>query len=274
MPVRAIYISHGAPPLLEEDHPIVHVMKALGKEYHVHPPDLILVASPHWQTQQKYLINSAATPDCIQDYYGFPERYYEYRYDVKGAPDGARQLVAAGQAEGIAVEKTTSWGLDHGAWVPLYYLFPQREIPVIPISSKIPATPREHYQWGGVIAKTAESMGKEILFIGTGSPVHRLDQIQWGYTGTEIYPPGEQFDRELIQLLQANELESLLDLSESHSVLWRQAAPEGDLAPLYLTAGVAGHPWEADILCHQGWYYGTSMIAVDFSNTQLPEITE
>ena len=79
----AIYLGHGAPPLLED----AVWMKELGGWARDLPrPSAILIVSAHWQTAPMAL--SATTPvPLVYDFYGFPEQYYRLRYDAPAAPD-------------------------------------------------------------------------------------------------------------------------------------------------------------------------------------------
>lgn len=262
------FLSHGAPPLLIEDRLFVNALRALAEELVRLQPDLIVMASPHWMADHQFLVNIAPQPKCIQDYYGFPAEFYEYRYDAPNDPAFAEQIVIAGQRRGLPVRGTKEWGLDHGAWVPLYLMFPERKIPVLPISSAT-LTPTAHYQWGEAIRETAAVSGKKVLFIGTGSTIHRLDLVRFSYAGSELYPPGRAFDELLFKLLSEGKHEEVLHLAKSEPVLFQQAAPEGDLRTLYLTLGAAGRNAHGEILCYEPWYYAASLVAIRF---QLPPI--
>jgi len=261
--IKSFYLSHGAPPLLEEDNPYVKQLNQLHKTLASEPFDLIIVASPHWITHDQLLVQTSDEPNCIQDYYGFPDRFYQYSYQVSGAPEFAKALIQAGIEANIPVDGTTSWGLDHGAWVPLYILFPERRIPVLSISSGEGISPEEHYRWGEIIRETTQAGQQNVLFLGTGSTVHRLDQIHWQRDDSEIYPPGQLFDEYLIELLKTGRTKEILDIETSHPDLYTAAAPEGDLKSLYIALGVAGESSQYKILSHQGWHYGVSLLAAE-----------
>ena len=60
--------------------------------------------------------------------YGFPEEFYEYRYEAKGSLRLIERVMEI--TEGM-VEVDNSRGIDHGGWSVLAHLFPKADIPVI-----------------------------------------------------------------------------------------------------------------------------------------------
>ncbi len=58
------------------------------------------------------------------DFYGFPRRYYEQRYDAPGAPELAAKVRAL-MPDHEPVGEDPSRGLDHGAYVPLMAMYPR-----------------------------------------------------------------------------------------------------------------------------------------------------
>lgn len=263
MTITVLFLSHGAPPLLVEEREIVGVMRALGAEFHRRPPDVILVASPHWISSDDFLVHTAPQPECIQDYYGFPEEFYEYHYEVSNDVALAERLIAAGREAGLPVRGTEEWGLDHGAWLPLYVMFPEAEIPVVPLATSEAHTSEVHARWGEVLRHAATDK-REVLFLGTGSTVHRLDQLRSGYEGDDLYPPGQALDDLLLRSLEESRLKEVLRVQDSHPTAFQQAAPEAGLRTLFLTLGVAGEGARAEVLSYEPWYYGVSLLAVRF----------
>ncbi len=260
--IETIFVSHGSPTLLVEDGEYAELLKELGREYKSKGIDLIIVSSPHWISRDKFYVQVSAKPACIQDYYGFPEELYQFRYDVENDLDFAVKLVEESRKYNFPVEATLDWGLDHGAWVPLYFMFPERDIPIVPISVSIGQSPEAHFRWGKFIRKFAEKSGRRVLFIGTGSTTHRLDMIRWGMKTKLVYPPGEKFDRRLLELLKLGRYDEVLRLPEEE--IFYDAMPEGGLLTLFLTIGVAGEDTKGEVLYYGGWAYGVSMTAIKF----------
>src|SRR5262245_51721528 len=122
-----LFLSHGSPLHA------VEAGKAGGAWYAIARalpcPKAILIASAHWETDVPVL-TSARTPETVHDFYGFPMALYRIQYPAPGAPELAaraqRLLVAAGYQAALDPLR----GLDHGAWVPLRFAYPNADVPV------------------------------------------------------------------------------------------------------------------------------------------------
>ncbi|HEY9467032.1 MAG TPA: class III extradiol ring-cleavage dioxygenase, partial [Vicinamibacterales bacterium] len=93
----------------------------------------MLMISAHWLTQGASLVTASATPAMNYDIVGFPRAIYEFKYPAPGQPTVAREVERALQGQ-TRVQGDTSWGLDHGTWLPLKYMFPAADIPVLQLS--------------------------------------------------------------------------------------------------------------------------------------------
>src|SRR6185295_18395328 len=82
MSTPAIFVAHGAPPLLDD--------RAWVDELHAWAarlprPAAVLMLSAHWE--ERPITLGATTPvPLVYDFYGFPQRYYEQQYGAPGAP--------------------------------------------------------------------------------------------------------------------------------------------------------------------------------------------
>ena len=81
------------------------------------------------------------------------------------------------------VQGDTTWGLDHGTWLPLKYMFPAANIPVLQLSVDYGRPPAFHYELGRRL-RTLRSKG--VLIIGSGNVVHNLGER--GGTGVTETP--------------------------------------------------------------------------------------
>ncbi|MFP3045235.1 MAG: hypothetical protein RXQ96_05175 [Thermocladium sp.] len=70
---------------------------------------------------------------CIQDYHGFPQELYSYCYSTNNDVDLATSIIRAAKSRGLRARSHEERGLDHGAWIPLLYMFPNG-IKTAPIS--------------------------------------------------------------------------------------------------------------------------------------------
>src|SRR4051812_32002775 len=121
----ALYIGHGAPPLLDD--PVWSgELRALAGA--IARPKAILIVSAHWESAPLALSASGPGTELVYDFGGFDAKYYRMRYDSPDASDIAHQ-VAAMMPDSQSVHQPPSRGLDHGAWVPLRIMYPEADIP-------------------------------------------------------------------------------------------------------------------------------------------------
>jgi hypothetical protein len=131
--MSAIYLGHGAPPLVDDP---LWVVQLAAWARAMPRPRAILMVSAHWESAP---LTIGATDDgvpLVYDFGGFAERYYRAQYPAPGAPALA---ALAAQVRGLlaAIEPVTDLpgrGLDHGAYVPLTVMYPDADIPVLQIS--------------------------------------------------------------------------------------------------------------------------------------------
>ena len=167
-PFPAIYLGHGAPPLLEDRHWVTELADwaaALQK------PTAILIVSAHWQTAPMAISATTRVP-LVYDFYGFPQHYYDITYDSPGAPDLAAKVKAL-MPIGEPVLERPSRGLDHGAWVPLKAMYPAADIPVLQLS--MPDLDPEHlFAVGRHLAPLRD---EGVLIVGSGFMTDRKSVV-------------------------------------------------------------------------------------------------
>src|SRR5882672_8019934 len=125
----AIYLSHGAPPLVDD---AVWARELTEWGQNLPRPKAILVVSAHWESAPLTIGATTSVP-LVYDFYGFPKRYYDITYRSPGAPElgtSVRRLLA----ELTPVAEDPRRGLDHGAYMPLLFMYPQADVPVLQIS--------------------------------------------------------------------------------------------------------------------------------------------
>jgi 4,5-DOPA dioxygenase extradiol len=106
MTIPALYLGHGAPPLLEDAGWMNQLHTWAGS---LARPSAILIVSAHWQTAPMAI--SATTPvPLVYDFYGFPQHYYEMTYDAPGAPELAARVM------GLMPRPNRSWSAPLAAW--------------------------------------------------------------------------------------------------------------------------------------------------------------
>jgi 4,5-DOPA dioxygenase extradiol len=141
MKFPAIFLSHGAPTLAVDEGVETRAWAELASK--LPRPRSILVASAHWDTPDPE-VSGAARMEAIYDFSGFPRALYEQKYPAPGAPELAQRTAALLQKSGISCAVDPARGLDHGAWVPLKWMYPGADIPVTQLSVKSHRGPAHH----------------------------------------------------------------------------------------------------------------------------------
>lgn len=81
-----------------------------------------------------------------------------------------RQLVKNSlEKQGVPLKTDTKRGYDHGVFIPMMVLYPEKKAPVIQISILKSLNPEAHYRMG-VAMRELKKMG--FLIIGSGSSCH------------------------------------------------------------------------------------------------------
>ena len=168
----ALFISHGSPTLPLDDVPARAFLAGLGAS--LPRPDAILVVSAHWETPVPQ-VSSAAHPETIHDFYGFPPALYALSYPAPGAPELAAQVAEMLGDAGLAARLDDARGLDHGAWVPLMLMYPGHDIPVLQLSIQSHLGPGHHIQLGRALAGLR---AQNVLILASGSLTHNLGELR------------------------------------------------------------------------------------------------
>jgi 4,5-DOPA dioxygenase extradiol len=230
----SLYISHGSPMTALHPGQVGRRLAQIAAE--LPRPQAIVIATAHWLARQPS-VGGAAQPQTIHDFFGFPRELFELRYPAAGAPAVAAQVVALLDQAGLAPALDTRQGLDHGAWVPLRLLYPQADIPVVPLSIQPELGPAHHYAVGLALAPLRE---QGVLVIGSGSITHNLQDIRAGYSETNQAPYVRPFIGWIEQQIQAGDVAALLDYRRLAPGAVRAHPSDEHLLPLYVALGAAG----------------------------------
>jgi 4,5-DOPA dioxygenase extradiol len=244
----ALYLGHGAPPLLDD--PLWS--RQLQDWAHSLPrPRAILVVSAHWESAPVMLSSPEAGTPLVYDFGGFAQRYYEMTYATPDASDLARR-VAAMMPSTEPVHQHPSRGLDHGAWVPLKLMYPEADIPVLQMS--LPTDDPGRLMELGRRLRPLRDEG--VLVVGSGFLTHGLPFLR--EFRIDAPAPGWSVDFDL----WAADALSRGDVDELAS--YRSNAPGMPFAhptvehftPLFVTLGAASDPEQPGDQVVDGYWMG------------------
>lgn len=198
-------------------------------------PKAIVVISGHWATD-RFAVGSNPQPPLIFDYYGFPPHTYQLTWPAPGDPALAARIQDLLAQAGIATGADPDRGYDHGVFIPLKLVFPDADIPVVPLSLRGDLDPAAHLAAGRALAPLRD---EGVLIVGSGMSFHNMR----GYGDPRYAPVSDAFDGWLTAAVEAGS-----DQRNHALTNWEQAPgarhchpprAEEHLIPLMVAAGAA-----------------------------------
>jgi 4,5-DOPA dioxygenase extradiol len=255
----SLFISHGSPMWALEPGLLGPALGRIGHTL----TDLtaIVVVSPHWQTRGLRVTGTPA-PETIHDFGGFPAPLYTLRYTPPGAPvlaaDVARMLDDAGFDPAIDPQR----GLDHGAWVPLRYLRPAADVPVLQVSLPHDIDAAGALRLGQALAPLRE---RGVLVVGSGSLTHNLYEFRQHIRDPEY---AQDFADWVAGAVRRRDVDALVHYRERAPHAARAHPTEEHYLPLLVAFG-ASHAAESATLIEGGMTYG--VLSMDSFGFGMPE---
>lgn len=197
------------------------------------PDVLVVVASDH--LNQWFMDNMPAfivgkSPDARgpfpHEMRAFGLAPYETTVDV----ELARGLVAAGFNFGVDFAFSEEFLIDHAFTVPLSFLRPEQDLPIVPVWTNVMAPPvppaERFYQVGRALRSIIESLPGE----------QRVGVVSSGHLAVEVGGPkspqasaDETFDRRMMDLITAGEAETVVK-----EATWQRLLKAGNVAAGFL----------------------------------------
>lgn len=230
-----VFLGHGSPMNAIEDTAFSRAWSELG--HSLPRPKAILVVSAHWMTKGTTLVDVSRMPRTIHDFYGFPEALYAQTYPAPGAPELAREVATLLASHHGAEDDR--WGLDHGAWTILKFLYPEADVPVFQVSIDMSRGLEHQLEIGQLLSQLRD---RGVLILGSGNVVHNLRAMRPGGQPLDF---ALEFDTLFADRLEARDFAALTDHDSLGSLL-RMAHPTVDHYLPALT--IAGASNEGDEL--------------------------
>lgn len=197
----ALFAGHGSPMYAIEPNRFTDAWSTFGKS--LQRPDAVLVISAHWLTRGVW-VTAMSRPKTVHDFTGFSDKLHAFEYPAPGSPalaDRVQELLNLP----IVLEEN-EWGLDHGAWSVLKYLYPHADVPVVQLSLDASLSAAEHYD----LAKRLRPLRDEnILIVASGNVVHNLQAMDW-QEDLEPYKWAQAFNDLFISEISSHHHENLI----------------------------------------------------------------
>ena len=235
MNLPTLFLPHGAPTFALRPGAAGAAMSRIAAE--LPRPRAIVLISPHWETAQP-TVGTSKRLDTIHEFSGFAPELYEIHYPATGCPEAAHEVAATLNAAGLDAAETPERGLDHGAWIPLRQMYPDADVPVVPLSLQSHLGVQGAYSLGQALAPlTAQGF----LVIGSGNVTHNLGDYRVArMNGGQGMDYVRQFPEWLTDKLQHGDIDALLDYRRQAPEAARAHPTDEHLQPLYVALGAAG----------------------------------
>lgn len=211
-----LFVSHGSPMFALEPGAAGPALTALGQA--LPRPQAIAAISPHWMTRGSAVCTNLK-PETLHDFGGFDPRLYLMQYPASALIEYAQSALNLLATAGWNPLPTDRWGLDHGAWVPLTYLYPKADVPVFQISLPAGLTEAQAFAYGQALSGLR---AQGVLVMGSGSLTHNLGEFR----GQAADAPVQAYVTEFVQWV-------------------REAVADGDAARLQCTRMLAPYAQRA-----------------------------
>jgi 4,5-DOPA dioxygenase extradiol len=260
-----LFVSHGAPDIALQESSFSRALESFGRQL---DPRAIVAVSAHWEAPPPVRVTSSERPGIVHDFGGFPEALYRLDYPAPGDPGLAREICRRLELAGVPSAPDPGRPFDHGAWVPLRFLRPAADVPVVQMSLPVPRSPEQVLAMGAALSDLRE---RGVLLLATGGIVHNLRRLRFDRPEA---PPDDwvlRFEEWLLERLQDGQTDRILR--------YREEAPGASLAapstehfdPLFFALG-ARQAGDRFVLVHSGIEYGNlSLAAFAFGPPPAPD---
>lgn len=168
-------------------------------------PDIIIVISPHANSQTGQFFTINQSPKLVADFKKFGDLVtkLEFQNEI-----GFGYKVKESCEDYFPIMLTAEQNLDYGSGVPLWYL--SKHLPNIKIVSigYADLSYTDHIKFGELIRKQINISDKRIAVISSGDLSHKLHKDSpAGYS-----PRAQEFDQELIKFISENRVDRIADI--------------------------------------------------------------
>lgn len=230
----SLFIGHGSPMNAIQDSVFSQGIKAVAKS--LPKPKAILCISAHWETKGVF-VTAMEQPKTIHDFGGFPKKLYEVQYPAPGSPALAERVQSL--VHSAKVELNYDWGLDHGCWSVVKYLFPEADVPVVELSLDYTQPASFHYHLAQELSMLRD---EDVMLVASGNIIHNLRMLDWNKLDTldSAYDWAHMVHDKMLEWIKTRNHRALVNY-ESQGKEFRLSAPTPDhLLPLLYVLATQG----------------------------------
>ena len=232
-----LFLNHGGGPLPLLNDPahksLITYLKGLNKSFP--KPTAIVVASAHWEESIPTWLGSDE-PSLLYDYNGFPKEAYDIHYPAKNSPEILTEPRSLLAKAGIQTKLDMKRDYDYGVFVPLMFMYPNADIPIVQISLLLSPDPVAVYNIGKAVKPLREH---GVLIIGSALSFHNLSAFFSNIPYKKFN--SELFDTALREEMLSNDRKRELFNWESFPQDRFSHPQEDHFMPLLFVAGAGEH---------------------------------
>jgi len=188
-----------------------------------HPDALVVIGAEHFANF--FMNNMPAICMGMGEHYEGPiedEVWLGIKHArVPGAPALSKRLITEVMQD-IDLAYAEEWKFDHGIMVPLSFLTPRYDLPIVPVNINCQGPPliplKRCYEFGRALQRACDRAPERIAVIATGGISH------WPAT-PDSGKINEPWDREFLRKFLSNDREALLAYRDEDT--WRDAGQGG-----------------------------------------------
>ena len=247
----AVIVPH--PPLIipavgrgreQEVQATIDAYRTAAKQVAAWEPEVLIITSPHQIMYADYFHISpgrGATGDMSA--FGASGTKLRLEYDAQLRDEIIRCGESADLRVGILGQRDPY--LDHGTFVPLYFLREAGvDCPILRIGLS-GFSPLDHYRLGQCIAQAVETLGRRAVFIASGDLSHKLkDDGPYGFA-----PEGPEFDHQITEAMAEGDF---LQFLTTDPAFCDRAAECGLRSFQIMTGALDGMAVETKLLSYEG----------------------
>jgi aromatic ring-opening dioxygenase catalytic subunit (LigB family) len=223
------------------------------------PDALLAISVEHWAN---FFLNQMPT-FCIgrADHYDGPvEEWLRIpKSRIPGDPQLSAELLGGCLEAGFDLSFSDELLFDHATMLPLHFLTPRMDIPVVPLiintlTPPMPA-PRRCYALGRALEDTLEKYSKRIAIVATGGLSHWPGEPKHGQINIA-------FDKSFLETLTNGNRSQLADYSDQKIAM--EAGSGGHEIRTWITLAGVLRGWKAKLLAYEPvvpWATGCGLVA-------------
>lgn len=258
---RAFLVPH-LPTLLVDEHrghrtEMLDALAEASQRFADDAPTAVVVVSARWEAPGgPFMVGAARRNETLTDYHGFG---VEVRYECPGRPPLAKALVEAGLRARVRAASVIR-GIDSGVSVPMHFLVPHRNVPLVPLSLARSGA-AEHRAWGAALRSALEAWPERVAFVVGGL----LSNNVHAWNLRRDIPEAREFDTRALDALARGAWPELRPLEAEAA---RTAQPQSGLRHLELLRGLLGDDVPGTLLCYEG-APGTGAALMEFETAAV-----